>query len=49
MTWKVGGRTLVDWMVGSSEIDGRDKGIWTIWEAFFGLRSKGELTEQGAL
>lgn len=29
-------------------MDGRDKGMfWTKWEAFFGLRFKGELTTQG--
>ena len=30
-------------------MDGRDKGMfWTEWDAFFGLRFKGELTTQGA-
>ena len=30
-------------------MDDKDKGMfWTIWEAFFGLRFKGELTAQGA-
>lgn len=30
-------------------MDDRDKGMfWTGWDAFFGLRFKGELTEQGA-
>ena len=30
-------------------MDGKDKGmLWTEWEAFFELRFKGELTEQGA-
>ena len=36
-------------MVGSNVMDRRDKGMfWTEWEAFFGLRFKGELTIQGA-
>ena len=30
-------------------MDGRDIGMfWTVWEAFFGLRFKGELATQGA-
>ena len=31
-------------------MDDRDKGmLWTVWDAFFGLRSKRELNGQGAL
>ena len=31
-------------------MDDRDKGmLWTEWEAFFKLRFKGELTEQGVV
>lgn len=47
---RVCGMILTDGVIGNNEIDGRNKGIlWTEWEIFFGLRSKGELIEQGAL
>jgi len=37
-------------MVGSNVMDGRDKGMfWIVWEAFFGLRFKGELDGQGVV
>jgi len=44
------GRTLADGAVGNNIMDSRDIGMfWTVWEAFFGLRFKGELNGQGAL
>jgi len=43
------GGILIDGVVGNNAMDGRDIGIfWTVWEAFFLLRFKGELTAQGA-
>ena len=44
------GRILTDGAVGNNGMYGKDIGMfWTIWDAFFGLIFKGELTEQGAV
>jgi len=43
------GGILTDGAIGNNAMDGRDIGMfWTVWEAFFRLRLKGELTAQGA-
>jgi len=47
--FEICGGILTDGAIVNNAMDGRDIGIfWTIWEAFFGLRFKGELTAQGA-